>query len=129
MTAWGQMMQPTTLSHRPVDIPGNSRHPNELDLRRIAQMLEKRARYRYVSVSVIPATNGYRVVSPCCSRTVDPGGGLIDIALIEFNEPTKQWKLFNKLHERNEWQLHLRTDKLRALIDCLNEDSARLFWQ
>ncbi|MBS1186890.1 MAG: hypothetical protein H6R04_908 [Burkholderiaceae bacterium] len=104
-------------------------HPNELDLRRIAHMLEKRTRYRYVPVEVVPATNGYRIVSPCCSRTVDPNGGKIDIALIEFDQQSNKWKLFNKLHERNIWLLHLCADRLQQLLDCLNEDPARLFWQ
>lgn len=118
-----------TISPPLAEMQGGACHPNELDLRRIAHMLEKRTRYRYVSVSVVPASNGYRIVSPCCSRTVDPGGGPIDIALLEFDEPSSQWKLYNKLHERNEWQLYLCADKLGSLIDCLNEDPSRLFWQ
>lgn len=122
-------MLPATQTSHFSGIPDNGCHPNELDLRRITQMLERRARYRYVSVSVLPADNGCRIVSPCCSRTVDPHGGMIDIAQVVFDESASQWKLFNKHHERNEWQLYLCADKLVSLIDCLNEDPSRLFWQ
>ena len=58
------------------------RHPNELDLRRIARAIQGRERYRYVKPHVIAAEAGYLVRSPCCSRNVDPAGGEIDIALL-----------------------------------------------
>jgi len=92
-------------------------------------MLERRARYRYVTVKVLPVGGGYLVVSPCCSRTVEPQGGMIDIAMIEYDEPVKRWKLFSKDHDFNRWRLHIMSDRLGLLIDCLNEDYARVFWQ
>lgn len=110
-------------------VQSGSRHPNEIDLKRIENTLLKRARYRYVSVSVLPEENGYRVVSPCCSRTVDPDGGDIDIALIELDESANVWKLFSKNHVNQVWFLHLRAETLGQLLERLNEDPARLFWQ
>lgn len=105
------------------------RHPNEIDLKRIEYALLKRARYRYVSVSVLPEENGYRIVSPCCSRTIDPNGGDIDIALMKFDESANMWKLFSKNHMNQVWFLHLRAETICQLLECLNEDPAKLFWQ
>lgn len=123
------MITQLATSALPPAIQDGSRHPNEVDLRRIASTLQKRARYRYVPVSVLPEKNGYRVVSPCCSRTIDPDGGDIDIALIEFDEPTNVWKLFSKNHVNGVWYLHLRAETLCQLLERLNEDPARQFWQ
>ncbi|RZI42965.1 DUF3024 domain-containing protein [Herbaspirillum sp. HC18] len=104
-------------------------HPNEVDLKRIARLLEKRERYQYVSPSVRPENGGYRIVSPCCSRNIDQSGGLIDIALIVFDEKSRSWNLFCKDHGRNMWQFHLRAAGLHAVMECLNADSGRVFWQ
>lgn len=104
-------------------------HPNELDLRRIMRMLEKRVRYRYVTVNIAPTDNGYRILSPCCSRTIAPDGQMIDIALIQFNESSSTWELFSKDHAGNAWRLYRQSGTLTPLMDCLNEDPEKTFWQ
>ena len=62
----------------------NCPHPNEVDRKRISKTLAERDRYKYVAPSVLPDVDGYLVRSPCCSRNVDPDGGEIDIARIEY---------------------------------------------
>ena len=63
-----------------------SAHPNQLDCKRIERALGRRERYRYVTPQVIPdeEEHGYRIESPCCSRNVEPSGGIIDIALLKY---------------------------------------------
>jgi hypothetical protein len=61
-------------------------HPNQLDHKRIERALSQRERYRYVTPQVIAddEEHGYRIESPCCSRNVEPAGGIIDIALLKY---------------------------------------------
>ena len=102
-------------------------HPNELDLRRISRLLKKRERYQYVSPLVQAVPGGYRIVSPCCSRNIDQDGGLIDIARIEWAAGV--WTLYRKEHADQRWLLHTQGSRLDRLLECLNEDSQRVFWQ
>ncbi len=104
-----------------------SAHPNEVDLRRISRLLKKRARYHYVSPLVQAVAGGYRIVSPCCSRNIDQAGGLIDIARIEWEAGV--WTLFSRDHVCELWLMHTQASRLDRLMDCLNEDSKRVFWQ
>jgi len=108
---------------------GQARQPNELDLRRIVRLLEKRARYLYVMPQVDTFENGYRIQSPCCSRTIDASGGVVDIARLEYDALLDVWKLFRKVHTEDRWQFYLVAQRLDVLIDYLNRDPARLFWQ
>ncbi|MFZ2207719.1 MAG: hypothetical protein WAV22_03515 [Porticoccaceae bacterium] len=103
-------------------------HPNEFDCRRIARLLESRRRYRYVEPRVVPIPNGYRIESPCCSRNVDPAGGIIDIALIEHHSQQDSWALYRKAHPQDAWIIDSRHPSLSAVLALLNEDTARLFW-
>ncbi|MEA1651203.1 hypothetical protein UAJ10_19520 [Nitrospirillum sp. BR 11164] len=102
-------------------------HPNDLDRKRIERALTARKRYLYVQPSVLPAADGYRVESPCCSRNVDASGGVIDVALIECRQGT--WFLYRKDHRRGAWELHGSYGRLRDLLDPLTVDADRLFWQ
>ena len=104
-------------------------HPNELDLRRIERAIDKRKRYRYVSPEVLPETDGYVIQSPCCSRNVDPDGGLIDIARLEFKAPLGYWWLYYKDHVLDHWILHGEYQSLAQILELLNEDPDRRFWQ
>ena len=108
---------------------GASPQPNEVDRRRIERALEERARYRYVTPQVLPVAGGYRVVSPCCSRNVDAEGGEIDIAWIEYQAGSGAWRLHCKDHPHGEWALHTEGLRLQDLLQVLNEDSERVFWQ
>lgn len=112
----------------PAAVAGTTPHPNELDLRRIVRMLEKRARYRYVQPVVDMCDNGYVIQSPCCSRNVDASGGVIDIALIEYDAILDAWKVHRKDHECGSWQFHGLTSRLGDAIEYVAEDPAREFW-
>lgn len=122
------------MSHEPgecvrSDAFGASAQPNELDLRRIVRALENRARYRYVTPDVRPVANGYLITSPCCSRNVDPGGGPIAIALIVFDPARSSWLIHSRDHQSDEWHAFARAPRLSDILDCLNEDPERVFWQ
>lgn len=103
--------------------------PNELDLRRIERMLQKRARYLYVVPRVEMTASGYLIQSPCCSRNIDAEGGMVDIALLEYDAGLGVWKLFRKDHTEGGWEFFMLERSLQVLMDCINRDTARLFWQ
>lgn len=104
-------------------------HPNELDRRRIERALESRKRYRYVTPEVHPTEEGYLIQSSCCSRNIDPDGGVIDIAKLEFNPVRKCWRLYHKDHEIGYWIMHGEYQSLPQILDLLNQDPDRRFWQ
>ncbi|WP_246264201.1 DUF3024 domain-containing protein [Aromatoleum toluvorans] len=108
--------------------PGLRTHPNELDQRRIARLLEKRMRYRYVSPRVEACDDGYRVVSPCCSRNVDQAGGDIDIARLAWDADSGAWRLYSKDHARGEWLFYDSGRQIDAVLMALLVDAYRVFW-
>lgn len=105
------------------------RHPNEFDLRRIERAIASRRRYRYVEPSVLPSENGYLVRSACCSRNIDPEGGVIDIALLCWSETPAGWLLFRRDHAVGGWITDSRFARLDELFERLNRDPDRIFWQ
>jgi len=105
------------------------RHPNDLDRKRIEYALRERKRYRYVSPSVLAIDGGYRIESPCCSRNVDAEGGIVDVALIEYREETDIWLLHRKNHTDGAWEFHSTYVRLKELLERLNTDAERKFWQ
>ncbi|RYU62074.1 DUF3024 domain-containing protein [Methylolobus aquaticus] len=105
------------------------RHPNEVDRRRIERALESRKRYRYVTPEVQPDVNGYLIQSSCCSRNVDPDGGVIDIARIEYRAERGCWWLYHKDHQIDHWIMHGEYATLPQVIELLNQDPNRRFWQ
>ena len=108
---------------------GSCPHPNDVDRKRIERALESRVRYRYVTPVVRPATDGYRIESPCCSRNIDPDGGDIDIARLEYLRLRRVWRLYRRQHATHEWLYHAEFATLAALLEQLNHDPERLFWQ
>lgn len=104
-------------------------HPNDFDHRRIERALRSRKRYRYVTPRVAAMRGGYRIESPCCSRNIDPDGGVIDVALLLHDALASCWRLYRKDHARGAWQLHSTHDRLIELLDRLNDDPERSFWQ
>ncbi|MCC9624179.1 DUF3024 domain-containing protein [Thalassospira sp. MA62] len=104
-------------------------HPNEFDRKRIERAIQVRERYQYVSPSVAEIEGGYRVESPCCSRKIDPEGGVIDIALMRYDPHTTHWRLFYKDHGRDCWEFHSTHHRLHELLQGLNSDPERIFWQ
>ena len=104
-------------------------HPNELDLKRIERRISERQRYRYVSPEVFAVENGYEIRSPCCSRNIDKSGGTIDIARMEYMPETGQWRLYRKIHADGRWLFHAEYGTLASLLNELNLDPERRFWQ
>jgi hypothetical protein len=70
--------------------------------------------------------HGYRIESQCCSRNVEPCGGIIDIALLKYFSP--HWLLYRKDHKYSAWVLHSVTDTLKEALDILLPDEQRIFW-
>ncbi len=104
-------------------------HPNDVDRKRIERALKARKRYRYVSPSVVAVDGGYRVESPCCSRNVAVDGGIIDVALVLYHESAEKWHLYRKDHAQNLWECDSTYGQLRDLLERLNADPERIFWQ
>lgn len=108
---------------------GDCPHPNDVDRKRIERALGRRERYRYVSPRVRPVTDGYRIESPCCSRNVDPDGGTVDIALLQFVPRLSVWQLYRRDPVASNWRLYGSYAALAALLDVLNTDPGRQFWR
>lgn len=103
-------------------------HPNDVDRKRIEKTLAERERYKYVAPRVLPDIDGYLVRSPCCSRTVDPQGGEIDIARIEFQEGGF-WRLYQKDDVNQRWRPHSEYLSLPSLLARLIADPKKEFWR
>lgn len=108
---------------------GGSPQPNDVDRKRIERALGRRERYRYVSPRVRAVTDGYRIESPCCSRNVDPDGGVVDVALLLFVPATRAWQLYRRDHAARHWRLYGSYAGLAELLDVLNADPERKFWR
>jgi hypothetical protein len=119
-------MRPTVTT---IHCCGAAAQPNEFDHKRIIRALEQRRRYRYVTPLVLKTANGYRIQSPCCSRNVDADGGVIDIALLLFDDRKGNWRLLRKDHAIGVWELDSEFARLAELLDHLKEDAERRFWQ
>ncbi len=103
-------------------------HPNEVDRKRIERSLAERERYKYVAPRVLPAEEGYLVRSPCCSRSVDPAGGEIDIARIEY-QSGDFWRLYRKDDASQRWCAHSEYLSLAVLLSRLLADPKKEFWR
>lgn len=103
-------------------------HPNDVDRRRILRLLKNRRRYRYVTPTVLPGPEGYIVRSPCCSRTVDHTGGIIDVAWLRFRSSHNVWHLYRRDHVTDAWVIQSAQPSLVEAVAELNADPARVFW-
>jgi hypothetical protein len=99
---------------------------SELLRRRVLRALERRERYRYVRPEVQASGEGWVVTSPCCSRNIDPDGGVIDIALLQ--RSAGGWILSRRDHAGARWVRHSKGARLDTLLDVLCEDPQRVFW-
>ncbi len=104
-------------------------HPNELDRKRIERALKTRKRYRYVKPKVATAVGGYRIESPCCSRNIDPEGGVVDVALLLHDADGARWQLLRKDHAQGLWLLDSTHERLPTALERLTADPERSFWQ
>jgi hypothetical protein len=100
---------------------------------RLERALRERVRYRYVEPQVLREGESFRIQSPCCSRNVDPSGGLIDIALLTpdaAGEPGAGggWSLAARDHTGGSWVQRMSNEPLDTVLDALCVDSERQFW-
>lgn len=100
---------------------------HDLDARRILKSLARRIRYKYVLPHVEREGRGWKVVSPNCSRNIDPQGGEIDIAWL-VREPAAGWQLYARNHALECWELRAEDPSLAALLERLCLDLQREFW-
>lgn len=98
-----------------------------LTVHRVQRALRERKRYRYVRPQVLIEGEALRIQSPCCSRKVDPQGGMIDIALL-IPHGSNQWCLCSRDHVRHKWVPRIRNAPLDALLSALCADQDRQFW-
>lgn len=94
----------------------------------IERAIARRSRYRYVHPRVESEGDGWKIVSPNCSRRIDKQGGEIDVAwLTPDNEGG--WLLFSRDHVRQRWELRARSRRLTDIFDHLVIDREREFWK
>lgn len=94
---------------------------------RLERALRERVRYRYVQPLVLREGENFRIQSPCCSRNVDPSGGLIDIALL-VPHTGDSWCLCARDHVNSTWVSRFQDEPLDVLLDLLCVDDERQFW-
>lgn len=104
-------------------------HPNALDRKRIERAIARRTRYRYVSPRVCSVQSGYAILSPCCSRRVEPRGGEIEIALVEFLAESSRWRLNGRDDASRSWVPYGEYATLAASLAPLLDDPDRRFWR
>ena len=107
--------------------PPTSGRVHDLDRVRIERALPKRVRYRYVQPTLEAAEEGgWLITSPCCSRNVDPQGGVIPIAWLEPHDGI--WTLYARDHAHDSWLVHHESRHLQELLDEICLDPMRVFW-
>lgn len=99
----------------------------DLDRARIERALASRTRYRYVHPRVLPGERGWNIVSPNCSRNIDPAGGDIDIAWLE-PAGGGLWNLHARDHALKAWRCAVSGIALAQALERLCGDAAREFW-
>ena len=99
-----------------------------LDRVRIERGIAQRERYKYVVPRVEREGLGWKIVSPNCSRNIDPQGGEIDIAWLV---PTSdgRWLLHARDHAQGCWRLRVAGLTLADALARVCADPAREFWQ
>lgn len=95
---------------------------------RIQRAIQARQRYKYVHPRVVRESLGWKIVSPNCSRNIDPSGGEIDIAwFVPVNEGA--WLLHARDHEQACWVLKSSGLTLTEALAIVCEDARREYWQ
>lgn len=136
-----------TPAHTPQRPPAASSGAQVCDLiaHRVLRALAERVRYRYVQPRVWRDGAAFRIESPCCSRNVEPSGGVIDIALLlppgvtetvgntadhmpDQTPDLSQWRLYARNHAQGTWQFHEQAAQMDELLDMLCLDAQRVFW-
>mgnify|MGYP001320002352 CR=1 FL=1 len=70
---------------------------------------------------------GWKVVSPNCSRRIDPAGGEIDIAWL-LPLAAGQWQLHARDHAQQTWMAEGGAQPLHVVLERLCEDPLGRFW-
>jgi hypothetical protein len=100
-----------------------------LDVQRVEQALAHRTRYRYVQPSVLPNGKGWTVVSPNCSRNIDPQGGEIPIAWFEPDpKGPALWRVHARDHRANVWSLQAQGLRWAQALDLVCKDPVGRYW-
>lgn len=113
---------------------GQSREPvaggvTALAAARIGKALAGRLRYRYVQPRVQALGSGWAIVSPNCSRNIDPAGGDIDIAWFEPAPGTPRlWRLHRRDHARAAWVLQGEGLSLDQALQQVCSDPVGIWW-
>jgi hypothetical protein len=102
--------------------------PNLFERKQVELAIKKRKRYRYVRPAVRTVPEGILIESPCCSRRIDPSGGIVDIALMQ-HLPSGEWRLYSKDHSSATWKLHSSHARLADVLGPVTDDPERVFWQ
>jgi hypothetical protein len=110
------------------DASGGADVVRDLAQARIERAIAQRSRYRYVRPHVEAEGEGWKIVSPNCSRNIDKQGGEIDIAWLT-PDGEGGWLLFSRDHARQSWDLRTRSRRLSDVLDRLVVDREREFWQ
>jgi hypothetical protein len=93
----------------------------------ILRALASRRRYRYVRPRVAPEGGGWKIVSPNCSRNIDPAGGEIAVAwLLPANQGA--WLLHSRNHADQCWRIEFAGLSLDEALTRLCQDPRRIFW-
>jgi len=93
---------------------------------RILRALAGRTRYRYVRPRVEAEGRGWVVISPNCSRNVDPDGG--DIPIARLLPVRGGWSLHARDHARGRWRRQATDLSLAQALDRLCSDPDRIYW-
>lgn len=100
----------------------------ELDRVRIQRALATRSRYKYVSPRVErQGDGGWVIISPNCSRNVDPDGGDIAIAWLQ-PDGNGRWRLHARDHAAQAWVKRAQGLTLPDALQQLCADPQREFW-
>jgi len=102
---------------------------------RIVRALGDRQRYTYVQPRVVARASlagpgaGWCIVSPNCSRNIDPAGGDIPIAWLEPDTAAAgHWHLHAFDHGPQQWQCQARGLPLADALACVMQDPERRYW-
>jgi hypothetical protein len=98
-----------------------------LEQARIERALVHRQRYRYVQPRVEREGTGWKIVSPNCSRNVDPNGGEIQIAWFE-PQGDGRWALHSCDHRTQAWRTAATAIALDDALERVCTDPLGRFW-
>lgn len=108
--------------------PPNDGSLLSLDRLRIERALPRRERYKYVQPRVEPEGEGWKIVSPNCSRNIDAQGGDINIAWFSPNGQGR-WLLYARDHVQQRWVLRRAGLTLADALVLVCADTDREYWQ